>query len=138
MKEVRKATEMETKVLLCNGIVIGTYRTEETKYNLFNDYMRLYGIDSCDFEIRTRIYKAVGLAKLEDVQYQLYREQASRIMRNFRRGLLSEFQMENSLTDLQKDWFKEWYDRKYTDNICKLTAELLSEKSMMNIQIEED
>ena len=130
MKEVRKATEMETKVLLCNGIVIGTYRTEETKYNLFNDYMRLYGIDSCDFEIRTRIYKAVGLAKLE--------EQASRIMRNFRRALLSELQMENSLTDLQKDWFKEWYDRKYTDNICKLTAELLSEKSMMNIQIEED
>lgn len=130
---------MDLKVLLCNGIFTGTYRTSEQKYMILNDYMKLYSLDMTAFECRTETAQiCVDLAKLEDIQYQLYREQASRIMRNFRRGLLTEFQMETSLTQLQKDWFKEWYNRKYTDNICKLTAELLSEKAMLNIQIEED
>ena len=130
---------METKIIICNGIIAGTYRTSEQKFMVLNEYMNLYGLDLTAFECRTETAQiCVGLAKLEDVQYNLYREQASRIMRNFRRGLLTEFQMETRLTELQKDWFKEWYDRKYTDNICKLTAELLSEKAMMNIQIEED
>lgn len=130
---------METKVLLCNGIIAGTYRTSEQKYMILNDYMKLYGLDMTAFECRIETTQiCVGLTKLEDVQYNLYREQTSRIMRNFRRGLLTEFQMETFLTQLQKDWFKEWYECKFMDNICKLTAELLSEKAMLNIQIEED
>lgn len=130
---------MEIKVLLCNGIIAGTYRTSGQKYMILNDYMKLYGLDMTAFECRTETAQiCVGLAKLEDVQYQLYREQASHIMCKFRRGLLTDFQMETELTQLQKDWFKEWYERKFMDNICKLTAELLSEKAMLNIQIEED
>lgn len=130
---------METKIIICNGIIAGTYRTSEQKYMILNEYMKLYGIDMTDYECRTETTQiCVGLAKLEDVQYSLYREQASHIMRNFRRGLLTEFQMETFLTQLQKDWFKEWYECKFMDNICKLTAELLSEKAMLNIQIEED
>ena len=130
---------METKIIICNGFIAGTYRTSEQKYMILNDYMKLYGLDMTAFECRTETTQiCVGLTKLEDVQYNLYREQTSRIMRNFRRGLLTEFQMETFLTQLQKDWFKEWYECKFMDNICKLTAELLSEKAMLNIQIEED
>lgn len=59
--------------------------------------MNMYHVDSCEFEIRTRIYKAIGYEKKSTVQYSLYQY----------------------------------------ENIERLTAELLSEKESVNIQIEE-
>lgn len=129
----------ETKIIICNGIIAGTYSTEEQKFDVLNDYMSLYGLEHTAFECRTETHQiCVGVATQSHVQYDLYKEQQNHIIRNFRRGLITEFQMETSITQIQEYWFAEWTERKYTDNICKLTAELLSEKSCLNIQIEEE
>lgn len=130
---------METKVLLCNGMIVSSYRTTEQKLQALDDYMRLYGLDVTAFECRTEMAQiCVGLAKHENVQYDLYTEQKAHIFRNFRRGLLTSLQMESSLTQIQKDWFAEWQKNDFMDNICELTAELLSDKENANIEIEED
>lgn len=130
---------METKIIICNGLIAGTYKTEEEKLMELDHYMRIYGLEMTAFECRTQTTQiCVGLIKHQDVQYALYKAQQAHIFRNFRRGLITEFQMDKSITQIQKDWFAEWTKRKYTDNICKLTAELLSEKSCLNIEIEEE
>lgn len=130
---------METKVLLCNGIIAGTYKTEEERLMELDHYMRIYGLEMTAFECRTETMQiCVGLCNHQTVQYGLYKSQQAHIIHNYRRGLITEFQMDKSITQIQKDWFAEWTKRKYTNNICKLTAELLSEKSCLNIKIEEE
>lgn len=130
---------METKVLLCNAIIVGTYRNEEERLAELDHYMRIYGLEMTAFECRMETHQiCVGLCKHQDVQYQLYTAQKNRVIRNYRRGFLSEEEMYICITQIQKDWFFKWDDQKYTDNICKLTAELLSEKSCLNIEIEEE
>lgn len=75
--------------------------------------MNMYHVDGCEFEIRTRIYKAIGYKKKSTVQYSLYQEEKAHIFRNFRRGLITEFQMDTALLQIQQYWFSEWKESQY-------------------------
>lgn len=115
-------------IIIANGIVAGTFENEIAKVTAMYNYMNTYGIESATFEIRTENGGQIETISKERVTYDLYRAEIREINKSFRRGFITEKEMEVAKNDIRKHWLRGFHAMGYMNNLMWMTSEILTER----------
>lgn len=116
-------------MIIANGIVVGTFVTENEKWECMYDYLNAFHLNKAIFEIRTEIAKKFRSYSQENCAMELYRTEINHIFRSWCRGMLSEMELEKCKLEIRRAWFTEFTKKNHVNNIAMLTAEMLAEKA---------
>lgn len=115
-------------VVIANGIIAGVFENDIAKVTIMYNYMDKFGIESATFEIRTENNRRIDTFTKERVTYDLYRAEIREINKSYRRGFITEKEMEVAKNDVRKHWMVGFHAMGYMNNLMWMTSEILTER----------